>query len=123
MAKRSPGWSRARRTTFAALASLTLLGGVAHAAPAAQTTPAPAAQPEIGQPALDQNGCARIEPKLPTLPDWPKVDSKIAKNPQDEQRIARIVAGMTLEEKVGQMTQPEISAITPDEVKQYAIGS
>ncbi|WP_329062449.1 glycoside hydrolase family 3 protein [Amycolatopsis sp. NBC_01480] len=123
MARRSPGWSRARRTTFAALASLTLLGGVAHAAPAPVTAPAPAAQPEVGAPALDKNGCARIEQNLPTLSDWPKVDSQIAKNPKDEQRIAQIVAGMTLEEKVGQMTQPEISAITPDEVKQYAIGS
>jgi beta-glucosidase len=100
-----------------------LLGGVAHATPAAAPASAPAAQPEIGAPALDKNGCARIEQTLPTLSDWPKVDSKIAKNPKDEQRIAQILAGMTLEEKVGQMTQPEISAITPDEVKQYAIGS
>ncbi|MEV4601893.1 exo 1,3/1,4-beta-D-glucan glucohydrolase [Amycolatopsis sp. NPDC049253] len=124
MARRSPGWSRARRTTFAALASLTLLGGVANAAPApaAPATPA-AAQPEIGQPALGKDGCARIENTLPTLADWPKVDSKIKKNPQDEARIAKILSGMTLEEKVGQMTQPEINAITPDEVKQYAIGS
>ena len=30
---------------------------------------------------------------------------------------------LTLEEKVGQMTQPEISAITPAEVRQYHIGS
>ena len=30
---------------------------------------------------------------------------------------------MTLEEKVGQMTQPEITSITPDEVRQYAIGT
>lgn len=40
-----------------------------------------------------------------------------------EQRIAGIVAGMTLEQKVGQITQPEIRYITPDEVRQYYIGS
>jgi len=79
-------------------------------------------QPQIGQPAME-NGCARIERRLPTLADWPKVSSGVTRNPADERRIARIVAGMTLAEKIGQMTQPEISAITPDEVRQYGIGS
>ncbi len=40
-----------------------------------------------------------------------------------ERRIAEIVAGMTLEQKVGQITQPEIRYITPEEVRQYYIGS
>ncbi len=30
---------------------------------------------------------------------------------------------MTLEQKIGQMTQPDIRSITPDEVRQYYIGS
>ncbi|GAB3897460.1 hypothetical protein GCM10027612_53760 [Microbispora bryophytorum subsp. camponoti] len=69
------------------------------------------------------HGCARIDKRLPTLPDWPAVQSEIKRNPADEKRVAKIVAGMTLAEKVGQMTQPEISAITPEEVAQYGIGS
>lgn len=40
-----------------------------------------------------------------------------------EQRIAAIVAGMTVEQKVGQITQPEIKHVTPDQVRQYYIGS
>jgi beta-glucosidase len=122
MARRSLAWSRARRSTLVALTSFTMLTGVAQAAP---STPAAqdAAQPVIGAPALDRNGCPKIEKTLPTLSDWPKVDSQIKKNPKDEQRIQQILASMTLEEKVGQMTQPEIAAITPDEVKQYNIGS
>jgi beta-glucosidase len=40
-----------------------------------------------------------------------------------ESRIAQIVAGMTLAQKIGQMTQPEIQNITPAEVTQYYIGS
>lgn len=40
-----------------------------------------------------------------------------------ERRIAQIVAGMTLAQKVGQMTQPDIRNITPQEVTQYYIGS
>ncbi len=40
-----------------------------------------------------------------------------------EARIARIVAGMTLEQKVGQMTEADIRYITPDQVRQYYIGT
>ena len=36
---------------------------------------------------------------------------------------ARIVAEMTLEQKVGQMIQPEIAYITLEEISQYGIGS
>ena len=34
-----------------------------------------------------------------------------------------IVAGMTLEQKIGQMTQPDIRSVTPDDVRRYYIGS
>jgi beta-glucosidase len=57
------------------------------------------------------------------LSDWPQLTSAIASDPSMEARIARIVAGMTLEQKVGQMTQPEIQLITPAEVTRYYIGS
>jgi len=40
-----------------------------------------------------------------------------------EAAIRDIVAHMTLAQKVGQMTQAEIRAITPDEVRRYAVGS
>ena len=44
-------------------------------------------------------------------------------DPAREAAIRAIVARMTLAQKVGQMTQPDIRAITPAEVRQYAIGS
>ena len=40
-----------------------------------------------------------------------------------EGRIRSIVAGMTLEQKVGQMTQADIRSITPDDVRRFYIGS
>ena len=46
--------------------------------------------------------------------------------PQDaaqEARIRDIVAHMTLAQKVGQMTQADIRAVTPDDVRRYYIGS
>ncbi len=57
------------------------------------------------------------------LTDWPQVKSAIAPDAALEAKVAKIVAGMTLAQKVGQMTQPEIKSITPDQVRQYYIGS
>jgi beta-glucosidase len=64
---------------------------------------------------------------IPALPPpyatWPHVDSAIPKDPALEARIAQIVAGMTLEEKVGQMTQPDAHLISPADVRKYHIGT
>lgn len=40
-----------------------------------------------------------------------------------EARIRAIVAGMTLEQKVGQITQADIRSVTPDDVRRYYLGS
>ncbi len=40
-----------------------------------------------------------------------------------EARITTIMAGMTLEQKVGQMTQAEIQSATPDDVRRHYLGS
>ncbi|MFZ6677020.1 glycoside hydrolase family 3 protein [Undibacterium sp. Tian12W] len=63
--------------------------------------------------------------KMPdkNLAAWPQVQSVISKDPAIEAKVAAIVAGMTLEQKIGQMTQPEIKAITPDDVRRYYLGS
>jgi len=45
------------------------------------------------------------------------------RDPAQEAQIHAIVARMTLAQKVGQMTQPDIRAITPDDVRRYYIGS
>lgn len=55
--------------------------------------------------------------------DWPHITSSIAKDPVLEARVAQILAGMSLSQKLGQMTQPEIKTITPFQVTQYYIGS
>lgn len=55
--------------------------------------------------------------------EWRKVASPIRRDPAMEARIDGILAGMTLAQKVGQMTQAEIKSITPDEVRQHYIGS
>lgn len=55
--------------------------------------------------------------------EWPMVTSPVVQDPAMEARIAQIVAGMTLRQKIGQMTQPDIRSITPDEVREHYIGS
>jgi beta-glucosidase len=64
---------------------------------------------------------------IPPLPSahatWPRVESPIALDPAQEARIAAIVGGMTLEQKVGQMTQADALRITPDDVRRFYIGS
>ena len=57
------------------------------------------------------------------LADWPRVKSAIATDPALEARVATIVSGMTLEQKIGQMTQAEIKTASPDDVRRYYLGS
>ena len=55
------------------------------------------------------------------LTDWPRITSAVKQDKAMEARIAGIVAGMTLAQKVGQMTQPEIKFITPAQVREFYI--
>ncbi|KRC00986.1 glycoside hydrolase family 3 protein [Duganella sp. Root198D2] len=57
------------------------------------------------------------------LADWPHVSSAIKADAALEKRVADIVGKMTLEQKIGQMTQPEIKTVAPDDVRRYYIGS
>ena len=57
------------------------------------------------------------------LADWPRITSAVRPDAKLEAQVAKIVAGMTLAQKVGQMTQPEIKQATPDDVRKYNLGS
>src|SRR6478752_3427796 len=50
---------------------------------------------------------------------WPKAAGQEPLDPAVEARVKAIVAGMTL----GQMTQPDIRSVQPDDVRRYYIGS
>jgi beta-glucosidase len=54
---------------------------------------------------------------------WPAVQSRVPQNPAVERRIDDMLARMTLEQKVAQVVQPDISAITPEEYRRYRFGS
>ncbi len=44
-------------------------------------------------------------------------------NPDAEARIDKLLASMTLEQKIAQMIQPEIRWVTPEDVRRYGFGS
>jgi beta-glucosidase len=75
----------------------------------------------IAAAALFNAGAAAAAPA--PLTDWPHIRSEVRPDAALEAKVARIVAGMTLAQKVGQMTQPEIKTATPEQVRQYYIGS
>jgi hypothetical protein len=54
---------------------------------------------------------------------WPEVESPVGLDPAIEDRVTEIIAAMTVEDKVGQVIQAEINNVTPEEVKEYRLGS
>lgn len=53
---------------------------------------------------------------------WPVLSSP-ALDPQVEQRVDDILSKMTLEQKVGQVIQADSDSVTPEQVRQYRLGS
>jgi beta-glucosidase len=84
-------------------ASLAALGPCAHGAPRAAAPPAPA----LAHPAL-----------------WPKAHSPAGlMDAKTEARVSKLLSQMSLEEKVGQLIQADISAIKPEDLRTYPLGS
>ncbi|MEI6642797.1 MAG: glycoside hydrolase family 3 N-terminal domain-containing protein [Novosphingobium sp.] len=55
---------------------------------------------------------------------WPAAKSPAAiTGPATERRIASMIAAMSLEQKIGQMIQADISAVTPEDLAKYPLGS
>lgn len=71
-------------------------------------------------PAVDKtaSAVAKIHPEI-----WPKQASPFAQDENLEQRVNALVNNMSLEEKVGQTIQADIASVTPDQVREYHLGS
>jgi len=54
---------------------------------------------------------------------WPKITSRAARDEALEQRIETLLARMAPEHKVGQLIQAELKQVTPEDVKNYHLGS
>jgi len=96
-----------RRVSFV-LAALLASGCTATQAPMAPVAPIAPAAPA----AASDN---RVH--------WPAVQSAVPIDPAMETRITQIISRMSLEEKVAQTIQPDISAVTPADMQKYKFGS
>jgi len=96
------------RTNFVAAATALLLAGCATVPPGttAVQAEAPNAAAGVANPAI-----------------WPQYQYPTVLQAGDEQRVADLLARMTLEEKIGQLVQPDICCVTPEDVRRYNIGS
>lgn len=54
---------------------------------------------------------------------WPRATSPLPPDPALEARVRALVTQMSVEEKVGQMIQADIKYVTPDDVREYRLGS
>ena len=54
---------------------------------------------------------------------WPLQSPVIERNPEHEAKIRDLLSRMTLEEKVGQVVQADIASVTPQQVRDYHLGS
>ncbi len=72
-------------------------------------------------------GCVAVqaaEPPGSVHPgQWPVVRSPFVPDPKLEARIEALLAGMTVEQKVGQLIQADIGSIAPEDLVHYPLGS
>jgi len=64
-----------------------------------------------------------LEPAEKNYAAWPELRSPVPLDPAIESRIDALLQRMTPEQKVGQVIQAEIRWVTPDDVRDYHLGS
>jgi beta-glucosidase len=102
----SPSMSRVRLASGLALAPFLLLLGCKEAP---KDAPPPTAQAEDP---------AAVHPEIWPQPKWP-----LERDAAIEEKIAALLAKMTVAEKVGQVVQADICCIKPADMKKYHLGS
>jgi beta-glucosidase len=95
---------RSVRPTPRGIAAVAVLCLALVATGAASASPAP--------------GAVRVHPER-----WPAARSHGLVDPDTEQRITALLALMSLEEKVGQIIQTDISAVEPADLRRYPLGA
>ncbi len=63
------------------------------------------------------------EAQLSAADHWPALAPAVEPSTALENRIAELLRGMSLEEKVGQIIQGEIKYVSPEDVRQYHLGA
>ncbi|HEX3765525.1 MAG TPA: glycoside hydrolase family 3 protein [Kofleriaceae bacterium] len=87
---------------------------------ASQTSADTADPADAADAAFRGDACSDIAP-APHFRDWPRIHSAIRSDARDEAWIRSVVAAMTLEQKVGQMTQGEIASLWDPTTASYQL--
>ena len=61
---------------------------------------------------------AAVHPEI-----WPQTHPRLPADPALERKVSALLARMTLEQKVGQLIQGDISTLTPADLRRYPLGS
>ena len=72
----------------------------------------------VGSTAVQAQDAIRIHPSL-----WPQVADAGLVDEDVEARVTALMAGLSLEEKVGQVIQGDITSIRPEDLRRYPLGS
>ncbi len=75
-----------------------------------------AARPAMKAEIADQAGIAHPE-------IWPAYEYPVPTSAENEAIVTTLLARMTLEEKIGQLVQADLCCVTPEDVRNYNIGS
>lgn len=84
---------------------------------ACATTGSVDATPAVPATPVAEAAAVTVNPVWPELKDAGLIDADV------EARIDQLMAGMTLEEKVGQVVQADIASIKPEDLRKYPLGS
>lgn len=88
--------------------------GLMMTVPAVAQQASGASLPQSG----DTLGAETVHPEQWPQPKWP-----YPRDAATEARIAKILSRMTVEEKIGQVIQPDIASVTPADMRRYHFGS
>ncbi len=79
----------------------------------------PASQMEATEaPSQAESGAGIANPEI-----WPAYEYPVPSRAEHEARIAQLLSRMTLPEKIGQLVQADLCCVTPDDVREFNLGS
>ena len=112
--------SRAAQITVFVVTCATTYVGIAAAG---EPTAGVMSTPELATPARASPELASGTPVVVHPERWPTLPPAVPADAALEARITAILTGMTLEQKVGQLMQPDIASFTPEDLRHFDFGS
>ncbi len=114
-------WIKTTKTWLASLFALAMLSACENTDQASDGEPVSSTKAPVEVDGKGASSALAVDGLQPEL--WPERKLSPAKDASIEARAAAILEKMSLPEKVGQMIQPELKYVTPEDVKLYHLGA